>query len=323
MTNSAVWNGTRVIQWVFAVIVTWGCAQSKTGIHDDRQTLVESSSVPLPPGYSVAGGTVTRDGDVLLWGHDQPALLRISYAVGRDPRVDRILARGLRHPIAVSQTGRGKLEVVDSGRHALLIVDEQAGTVVDSVPIPRTVRYAGWNSSGWVAVAVDSVGRSLRVIALGTSPRIVERPLRRRDGSDFQERLTVTSSGDRVFIASRFPPFETVVVDASGSEQMRFVLDASAVNALDSVNTKNTWMIASTTQLGTAFVTTLADARSIDRILVYTTSDGAVLRHVRLAVPLAFLGSSSNGRRAFALRRTNREEIVAYDVKQTSQPETR
>lgn len=309
-------NGAPVFLCAYVI----GCS----GSPPPAVELTELEAVPLADSIYLTGLVLGPGGDVIAWNDRDGYIVTLRRLQTWQTSV--CMTNHMR-PIAASATRTGQLTVVDGEGRVLVAV--HALPACDLHPIARleadSVLLAVFHGDTWVVGSVSAGTVSLTAVDLGAIP-----PDARRwpasIGFDDLGRSRGVSALEGIVLSMMDRPYSWVALELGGIRGL-FPLRRSArhegnvlaekCSAAVGRSAEPSWVGLSTLEVGRIYLQTLADERSDWRCLATYSWSGRLqtVTVVNVALGLAAARRTAGGWQVVALRRTNRMEIVIYEVR--------
>lgn len=258
----------------------------------------------------MAGSAIADNGAILYWLRGNAFVLRL-----REGSTDTLCRKGVRHVVAAGFTvGDSVVEIVDSdptGRAVRILrataphcrVRARAGLAARVVAAARS-------GTGWVLatedesqvqgyVGIDAGGSELWTVAGDSGRAAATNP----------SMASMTGSTSGIVCSSMAWPFKTSLITNSGEVTPLLQPDSALLAEADTG-----WIGLAAIPILHGFVQTLADPRSDRRVIILFDSNGHILSLSRVETALGLVAAAPSGRVLIALRRTDYDELVTYEV---------
>ena len=302
------------------MLTRWGTvglalsAAAACGRADTQRPAVELREVTafeIPADFPLRGIAAGSSGTLVMWGTRSPTLL-----VRRGDDVAPLRPIGVRVPVGVAFV---------EGDSIIDIVDQAGPTVIRATLAGRVV--ARWGCTAPITVATAARTTDSWIIA-GAAVDSSYGIARLRDGEDACSLRTMAKSGPLPFAGSLSSTFDGRSALLAGVNAPYQVFTVDSTGQVSPLTGSATPLVAVAARgqsrpprwLGMAVlpldrnsrVQVFADARSDRRLIRVYDTDGRLRSEKTIAVPFGFVGSVPDRRTLFALRRTDRVEVVTY-----------
>ncbi len=283
--------------------------------------LVARKAYQVPAGFDLAGAAFVTNG-VVAWSYSRPELLlfrgqdvtRIHYPANEPPLA--VVADQATRSVRILSGLRGRQVLLgDDGR---ILGDGEVAFKRDEY----LARSAVWAANQWIVAARDTLGNEhFLCVSDSGQPREMLTLTRdslgvRRADSLIEFRSGMLTDRGTLFILGRLPPFRLWRISNVCTEDSRVARIAQLMPSGSSQNDSvpSEYSLPPVILGGGVLLLTIANVKTDHRRIAITDLDGRLLRWRSMAAPMALISGSATGDHILAARRSDRLELVDYEV---------